>query len=413
MVRPKHKSFFFFAILAVLMAGCAPAMEPVINTPEPSASAASPTSTPTSPPVASTPADAQDELGTVLVSWSKAHEGGCDSALISAFKVAYGPCDGGLSRVDIASNRGEGARYLAGKFMPFDAESAAGTVSFVGTGPVTATPAQQRAIIEWAQLVYQEASAGRSGAAWGLVFGWRRDGGIAGFCDDVAVYLSGEAIVTSCQQPQMGHFWLNANQLRMVFTWVDELRSFEDEETDPAITDAMTRYIAFSGIGTKPAGDDEILNMHFLAEELAARHTLTADEQAMDSARQALEDYFRLLADADYAGVAAAYGGSYEVLIGNNPDISPEDHAALFEAGCTYNGFVCNLSLLNLVEVVGLSEVDYRVTVELLNPDGSLFILGPCCGATEEEMPPTTQFDFRVSLVEGRYRVMDLPVYVP
>jgi len=44
---------------------------------------------------------APGELGPVLVSWSNVRQGGCDSAQISATRVAYGPCDGGLTTVDI------------------------------------------------------------------------------------------------------------------------------------------------------------------------------------------------------------------------------------------------------------------------------------------------------------------------
>ncbi len=43
----------------------------------------------------------------------------------------------------------------------------------------------------------------------------------------------------------------------------------------------------------------------------------------------------------------------------------------------------------------------------------SPFVLGPCCGATPEEMPPTEEFDFTVRQSGEIYRVVDLPVYIP
>jgi hypothetical protein len=54
------------------------------------------------------------------------------------------------------------------------------------------------------------------------------------------------------------------------------------------------------------------------------------------------------------------------------------------------------------------------VDVEFSLPDGTLFVLGPCCGATETEMPPVSSFAFRVQRQpDGAYAVLDLPPYVP
>jgi hypothetical protein len=54
-----------------------------------------------------------------------------------------------------------------------------------------------------------------------------------------------------------------------------------------------------------------------------------------------------------------------------------------------------------------------RFTVRFLTETGERFVLGPCCGATPEEMPPTEEFDFTVRQSGDTYRVVDLPVYVP
>ena len=61
-----------------------------------------------------------------------------------------------------------------------------------------------------------------------------------------------------------------------------------------------------------------------------------------------------------------------------------------------------------------LVEDAYIFQVEFNNPDGSLFVLGPCCGATETEMPPVSQFQFTVIRnADGRFVVMNTPPYVP
>ncbi|MEX2029351.1 MAG: hypothetical protein WD906_00040 [Anaerolineales bacterium] len=51
--------------------------------------------------------------------------------------------------------------------------------------------------------------------------------------------------------------------------------------------------------------------------------------------------------------------------------------------------------------------------VEFVTDDGELFVLGPCCGATEAEMPPVWRFPYTVRVVGGEYLVMEMPVYVP
>ena len=131
-----------------------------------------------------------------------------------------------------------------------------------------------------------------------------------------------------------------------------------------------------------------------------------------DLARQALEDFFSALNRADYAVADALYGGSYETLTGNNPDVDPDDHSTLWERGCTQNGLQCLTVRSATLKEQG--DEGFVFTVEFNNPDGSLFVLGPCCGASETEMPPVSQFEFRVEKsAEGDYLVMDLPVYVP
>jgi hypothetical protein len=137
----------------------------------------------------------------------------------------------------------------------------------------------------------------------------------------------------------------------------------------------------------------------------------TASLQESDSARQALIDYFNALEKGDYAAAAALYGGSYENLQGMNPDIDSTDYTALLERGCMQNGLQCLVT-----RSVGLDEQvgdTYVFLVEFSNPDGSLFVRGPCCGASETEMPSVSQFSYTVVNTGGKYLVQELPVYVP
>ncbi|MFH0891621.1 MAG: hypothetical protein V1867_02470 [Candidatus Falkowbacteria bacterium] len=58
-------------------------------------------------------------------------------------------------------------------------------------------------------------------------------------------------------------------------------------------------------------------------------------------------------------------------------------------------------------------EEGYAFKVNFLNPDGSVFVLGPCCGATEAEMPPVREFEYQVRKLGGEYKVVTPPQYVP
>ena len=81
--------------------------------------------------------------------------------------------------------------------------------------------------------------------------------------------------------------------------------------------------------------------------------------------------------------------------------------------------WACDNQLLQCLEVRSatfkeLRGDSYIFQVEFSNPDGSLFVLGPCCGANETEMPPVSQFEYMVSRnADRRFVVMNTPPYVP
>ncbi|NUQ86747.1 MAG: hypothetical protein HUU11_18770 [Anaerolineales bacterium] len=131
-----------------------------------------------------------------------------------------------------------------------------------------------------------------------------------------------------------------------------------------------------------------------------------------EPARQALVAFFDSLNQGQYAEAAESYGGDYEVLIYHNPTLDPDDHAALWMNACTINGAQClPVRTATLKEQFG---DEYVFVVEFSNPDGTLFVLGPCCGGSETDFPPVSQFEYRVQkTADGKFVVLDLPVYVP
>jgi hypothetical protein len=136
----------------------------------------------------------------------------------------------------------------------------------------------------------------------------------------------------------------------------------------------------------------------------------TANE--LEKARDALTSYFSLLQEGRYTEATDYYGGDYEILRGWNPDVDGDDYVTLFTRGCTANGLMC-LPVGDIVTEEQVSATEFRFTVEFVNDDGTQFVRGPCCGATEEEMPPQSEFTYTVKKVDDKLLVQELPVYVP
>ena len=130
-------------------------------------------------------------------------------------------------------------------------------------------------------------------------------------------------------------------------------------------------------------------------------------------ARQVLENFLVSLHLGRYEEAYRFYGGSYEMMIAQNPLIDPQDHATLLQNACTTNGFLC-LQWQSIELEQTISETEFVFTVQFQQSDGSLFVLGPCCGATETEFPPLSSFSFRVSPgPDGTLLVMDMVPYMP
>ena len=129
-------------------------------------------------------------------------------------------------------------------------------------------------------------------------------------------------------------------------------------------------------------------------------------------AETALRDFFQALSVGDYETAAALYGGSYDTLRAMNPSCDPNDPAALWRAGCEMNSLVC-LPVSRVLEAQTLSESETLFAVEFLEKDGTVFILGPCCGAEESAMAPLSAFELRVRTQDGFSRIVDMPALIP
>lgn len=185
----------------------------------------------------------------------------CQVAVITMNSVTFGPCGAAPNEIPLASgDRQDDLAYYISLYASFEASTPAGALRFTGAGPAVATSAEQRMMAEWAGLVAQEAETGRADVAMGLALAWHREGGFAGFCDDLAVYSVGNGLPFTCQtEPptNLGKRWLAAGQSDQLFDWIDTLASFEYGKKDPATADAMTVQLVFAGTGADQATEQD------------------------------------------------------------------------------------------------------------------------------------------------------------
>lgn len=209
--------------------------------------------------------------GEALLTW-KSPGSNCQAAVMSLTTISFGPCN--TLRL---TQRWENVEHLADlkhfveTFAPFSAETKAGSLQFKGSGASLATPAEQRAIAEWAEMASASASGGKGGASYGLALSWHREGGIAGFCDDLLIYRSGAALASSCKgnsARKLGAAYLTSAQLDQLYAWLDDLKTFSYKYSDPATADAMRLQLLLNGTGNREVTDSIRQAMLNLSQEV-------------------------------------------------------------------------------------------------------------------------------------------------
>ena len=188
------------------------------------------------------------------VTWRGEGARGCMESALGSKVVAFGACGGAqMEGRYTRPDRAEAFAYYTATYAPFEAETPAGYLRFDGQGSTDATLAEQRMIAEWARWSAIEASAGRSGASYGFAMAWSRTGGIAGLCDHLEVYATGDVFVSTCAaEPAktLAHGYLSTAEAEQLFIWIDTLEGFEIARSDWAVADSMTTGLLFGGGGS-------------------------------------------------------------------------------------------------------------------------------------------------------------------
>lgn len=130
-------------------------------------------------------------------------------------------------------------------------------------------------------------------------------------------------------------------------------------------------------------------------------------------AQTELVAYYAALANGEYdiaADMMADNPDFWEMARGSNLDVDPEDKPALLQAVC--DRLCLCMPVHDVVQAEQIEEGVYGFTVRFALEE-AVFVLGPCCGADETEMPPGSEFNYQVYKVDGGFKVDAEPVYVP
>jgi hypothetical protein len=103
---------------------------------------------------------------------------------------------------------------------------------------------------------------------------WKREGGIAGFCDSLTVFLSGEVYANRCKpesEGRMGTFknLFSSSEQSQFAQWVSELGQVNLDASDPAgVADRMVVTLSLFGQGNKQPSSSEQQTLFDFAQKL-------------------------------------------------------------------------------------------------------------------------------------------------
>jgi hypothetical protein len=82
-----------------------------------------------------------------------------------------------------------------------------------------------------------------------IVLSWSRQGGLAGFCDQLSVTVAGDAAASSCTAREVKKRKLSSDELTKLNEWRAAFGSVTATSKDEATADAMSMTLTLSGTG--------------------------------------------------------------------------------------------------------------------------------------------------------------------
>jgi len=104
-----------------------------------------------------------------------------------------------------------------------------------------------------------------------IVLTWRRDGGIAGLCDQMQVSASGDVQIQSCRPKAEKAGKLSSDDLARLNGWRKSLGSVVIEFKDGGLIDAMTSKVTLKGTGSGQPADAQRQEILEWAQRLYSR----------------------------------------------------------------------------------------------------------------------------------------------
>lgn len=138
--------------------------------------------------------------------------------------------------------------------------------------------------------------------------------------------------------------------------------------------------------------------------------------QDIATAQQVLIQFFQYLHEEKYEDAVALFDpqdglpDSWEAFEQYSPNTEKSDKAGLLKAYCN----LVETCLPIQVKSSGDIGTDiYQFTVQFIQDNGGVYVQGPCCGETEENMPSSDSFAYNVKKIDGTFKVTTSPLYQP
>ena len=128
-----------------------------------------------------------------------------------------------------------------------------------------------------------------------------------------------------------------------------------------------------------------------------------------EQARNVLLAFFADLSTGNYEQAAAYFGGK-EIEYAREP-MPGETMGEYWEYICTTVLWCIPVTDITDTEQVSESEIIFHVV--FMQPDGSRFMIGACCGGDPAATPPVWQFAYPVQKIDGVWKVMRGPLFTP
>jgi hypothetical protein len=76
-------------------------------------------------------------------------------------------------------------------------------------------------------------------------------------------------------------------------------------------------------------------------------------------------------------------------------------------------GFLWCLPVADITDTEQVSEDEFIFYTVFMQPDGTRFAIGACCGGDPAATPPVWQFAYPVKKIDGVWKVMREPLFTP